>query len=107
MAFDYSGDPALRPAVEAALGRVVDPEMALDILALGLVYRVEVGPTEACVTITMTSAACPVAGLILDEVVQEVERALPGRDVHAELCWDPAWTPERMSEAARAAMGWD
>jgi metal-sulfur cluster biosynthetic enzyme len=104
--FTFEGDVALRPAVEQALHRVVDPEMAVDVLSLGLVYGVRVRPDRVLVRITMTSAACPVAGLIIDEVGNELGQALD-RDVDVELCWEPPWTPERMSAAARAALEWD
>ena len=106
--FDYAGDPALEARVVAALKRVVDPEMALDVVELGLVHGVEVGPKEARVRITMTSAACPVTELIVDDVAHELRRALgEGVMVHVQLVWDPPWTPERMSDSARSAMGWD
>jgi len=104
--FTLEGDAALRPAIEQALRRVVDPEMALDVLALGLVYGVAMREDRVHVRITMTSAACPVAGLIIDDVQHELAAAL-GREVQVDLCWDPPWTPERMSDSARAAMEWD
>jgi len=106
--FPYSGDPALRERVTAALERVVDPEMALGIVALGLVYGVEATPSVVKVRLTMTSAACPVSELIADEASEALREAL-GRAtvVEIEMCWEPPWGPERMSPAARAAMGWE
>lgn len=104
--FDYEGDPALQPAVEAALERVIDPEMALGILDIGLVYRVRVEPQAVHVLMTMTSAACPMGDLIVDDVREQLARALPAREVAVELCWEPAWSPERLSERARHLMGW-
>jgi len=101
---DYSGDPALLAAVETALKRVVDPEMAVDILELGLVYSVAVTPEAASVRITMTSAACPVTELIVEDTAFELGREL-GRPVGVDIVWDPPWTPERMSDAARRALG--
>ena len=101
---DYSGDPALRPAVEAALKRVVDPEMAVDVLELGLVYSVAVTPEAAKVQLTMTSPACPVIEIIVEDTTLELSGAL-GRRVDVEIVWDPPWTPERMSDAARRALG--
>jgi metal-sulfur cluster biosynthetic enzyme len=106
--FDFSGDPALEPRVVAALKRVIDPEMALDVVELGLVYGVVVGEKEARASITMTSAACPVTELIVDEVAHELRSELgEGVRVHVKLVWDPPWSPERMSARARATMGWD
>ncbi|HSJ99183.1 MAG TPA: metal-sulfur cluster assembly factor [Myxococcota bacterium] len=106
--FDYSGDPAIGPLVTRALHRVIDPEMALDIVELGLVYAVEADERAVRVRITMTSAACPVTELIVDGVAEELHREL-GEDVEVdvEVVWDPPWGPERMSDRARSAMGWD
>jgi len=107
-AFDYSGPPGLAPAIAAALRRVVDPEMALNIVDLGLVYGVELQGRDAHVRITMTSAACPVAEMIIDDVVDELSGVLgEGAKVDCELVWEPPWAPERMSPRARSAMGWD
>jgi metal-sulfur cluster biosynthetic enzyme len=106
--FEYVGDPALEPRLTAALKRVIDPEMALDVVELGLVYRVEVGPAEARVRVTMTSAACPVTEHNVDEIARELRNELgEGVMVHVGLVWDPPWGPERMSARARSAMGWD
>jgi len=103
MGFDYTGDCVHRATVEAALHRVVDPELAVDILELGLVYGVEVAPEGARVRLTMTSPACPVGEWIADEVVEQLGQAL-GTPVAVDIVWEPAWTPERMSEQARRAL---
>ena len=105
--YEYAGDPQSRAPLAAALKRVIDPEMALDVVELGLVYRVEALPQATRVRLTMTSAACPVAEHIVEEVGHEVRAARPGVPVDVELVWDPPWTPERMSAPAREAMGWD
>ena len=105
--FEFAGDPALAPGLTAALKGVVDPEMALDVVELGLVYRVEAAPEATRVRITMTSAACPVTEYIVEEVGHAVRMARPGVPVDVELTWDPPWAPERMSAPARSAMGWD
>jgi metal-sulfur cluster biosynthetic enzyme len=106
--FPYSGDPALRERVTAALERVIDPEMALGIVALGLVYGVEATAAAVKVRLTMTSAACPVSELIAGDVTESLREALGEETaVEIEMCWEPPWGPERMSPAARAAMGWE
>jgi metal-sulfur cluster biosynthetic enzyme len=106
--FAFEGDPALAPVVEKALRRVIDPEMALNIVDLGLVYNVGLRQDRADVRITMTSAACPVMELIVEDVRHELGEALPdGTRVEVEVCWSPPWTPEHMSANARAVMGWD
>jgi len=105
-AFPYSGPEELRLPIRNALSRVVDPEVAMTIVDVGLVYGVQVDDKQVQVRVTMTSAACPVAGLIMDDIVRELEAAL-GTDtqVHVELCWEPPWAPELMSPRARRALG--
>ena len=106
--FEYQGPPDLQAPLAAALARVVDPEMALNIVDLGLVYGVEAGEGAVKVDLTMTSAACPVAELIMDDVVQELTDLLGTEaKIDCELVWDPPWSPQMMSRRARMAMGWD
>ena len=106
--FEFSGDPGLRDRLTRALHRVVDPEMALDVVELGLVYSVQAVPQDARVRVTMTSAACPVTEFIVDEIGREMRAELgEGARVEVEVVWDPPWTPNRMSESARTAMGWE
>lgn len=106
-AFPYEGPAELRQPVTEALRRVVDPEVAMNIVDVGLVYGVTVSAEKLNARITMTSAACPVADLILEEVETELDRVAP-RDllIEVELVWEPPWTPERMSASAKRFMGW-
>ncbi|MGE5097297.1 MAG: metal-sulfur cluster assembly factor [Betaproteobacteria bacterium] len=103
----YSGDESLRPAIVEALGRVIDPEMALDILSLGLVYGVDATRERVKVRLTMTSAACPMGELIVADIEDALREALGPVAIEVEMCWDPPWSPERMSPEARSAMGWE
>lgn len=105
--YPYSGPVELAPAVERALRAVVDPELALSIVDLGLVYGVDIGEAKAHVRLTMTSVACPVADVILREVETELDRVMPaGTTIAVELVWEPAWSAERMSAEAKDFMGW-
>lgn len=105
--FEYEGDEAWRAPILAALREVVDPEVALSIVDVGLIYRVRVAPDLVHVLMTMTSAACPVTGVIIGDVESELDRVLPVEmAIQVELCWEPPWTPERMSESARRFMNW-
>lgn len=105
--FPYDGPEALREPVLAALRRVVDPEVAMSIVDVGLVYGVTIADQQARILLTMTSPACPVADVILDEVEAELDRVLPqGIALDTQLVWEPPWSPERMSERARRFMGW-
>ena len=88
-----------------ALARVIDPELGLDIVSLGLVYRVEVQGAQVLVDMTMTSPGCPVAEQLIFEANNEVLK-IPGVEkAHVNLVWDPLWNPERMSPEAKMALG--
>lgn len=105
--YPYAGPDALRLPLLAALHRVVDPEVALSIVDMGLVYGVTVTPERLHVLLTMTSAACPVADVILDDIDTTLAAVVPpDMDMDVELVWEPPWTPERMSASAKAFMGW-
>lgn len=105
--FPYAGPPELLPALVAALERVVDPEVALNIVDVGLVYGATVKDGRLDVNVTMTSAACPVADVIIADVENELDAALPADlQIHVELVWEPPWTPQRMSGSAKRFMGW-
>lgn len=105
--FEYSGNPELREPIVAALRRVIDPEIGLPLVDLGVIYGVTVADGEVRVRMTTTSAACPMTDLMLEDIHAELERVVPADyTIDIELCWDPPWTPDRMSEAARAKFGW-
>lgn len=93
-------------AVMQALRQVIDPEIGLDIVTLGLVYGVE-GLEEGDVTVrmTMTSQGCPMTGIILGGA-QDAVAGVPGvRSATMDLVWEPAWTPERIEESGRKVLG--
>ena len=79
----------------------------MSIVDVGLVYGVEVTEELVHVLLTMTSAACPVANVILEGAEAELDCVIPAdRKIHLELVWKPPWTPDRMSARAKAFMGW-
>jgi metal-sulfur cluster biosynthetic enzyme len=93
--------------VRQALKSVEDPEAGLSVLDLGLVYGIALGPGKVRVEMTMTSPACPASDYIVDEAAAAIRAVAPeGTDVEVRLVWEPPWTPERMSEEARARFGW-
>lgn len=105
--FPYEGPTDLQQPVVDALTRVVDPEVALSIVDVGLIYGVTISAGKAQVRMTMTSAACAAADLIVMKVESELDRVLPASYmIDVELCWEPAWTRERMSERAKRFMRW-
>ena len=92
--------------IVAALKTVYDPEIPADIYELGLIYRVDIDDDRTVhVQMTLTAPGCPVAG----EMPMWVQQAISGvegvMDVDGDLVFDPAWTPERMSEEAQIAVG--
>ncbi len=91
--------------VQKALKSVMDPELGLDLVVLGLVYDVEVDGVAVQVTISLTSPMCPVAGQIVEQAKQAIE-ALDGvESADVQLTFDPPWTPERMSPLVRSSLG--
>ena len=105
--FPYQGPQELLPTLTAALERVVDPEVAMNIVDVGLVYGVAVDDGRVDVRVTMTSAACPVADVIVEDIEFQLDQSLPPElKIHVELVWEPPWTAQRMSAKARLLMGW-
>jgi len=97
---------SLHDQIIAALKTVYDPEMPVNIYELGLIYGVTVDEQGgAAIRMTLTAPNCPVAGTLPGDV-ERVVRAVPGvTDVKLELTFDPPWTKDRMSEAAKLALG--
>ena len=94
-------------AVREALRQVDDPEAGMNIVDLGLVYGIEIVAGAIRVDVTMTTAACPMADMIVEDARAAIAAIAPaGTDVDVRLVWDPPWTPERMSGIAREHFGW-
>lgn len=93
--------------VLTVLRSIIDSEIGMNIVDLGLVYGVEVSDHKLHVDLTMTTPACPMGEMILDDV-REVLSSLEPADVEIDisLVWDPPWSPDRMSEYARKQLGW-
>ena len=90
-----------------ALCSVDDPEVGMNIVDLGLVYRIDIAPGRVRVELTMTTPACPMGELITDNARRAVSAALPeGVAVDVALVWEPPWTPDMMSDSARQTFGW-
>jgi len=89
-----------------ALKQVIDFEIGLDIVSLGLVYDVAVDEeSNVTITMTMTTPACPLAGLILQDAEDKVRQIEGVKDVKINLTFDPPWTPDRMSEEIKKKLG--
>jgi len=95
----------IRTRVLDALTRVWDPELALDIVSLGLVYDVAVEDHTVTIDMTLTTPGCPVSESLPQEAEAAVRSALDGYEVVVNIVWDPPWTPERLSPAAMESLG--
>jgi FeS assembly SUF system protein len=97
---------ALQKEVIAAISEIFDPEIPVNIYELGLIYDVHVGEEgKVDLVMTLTSPHCPVAEILPGQVKSRVELVDGVSEVELELTWDPAWTPENMSEAAKLELG--
>jgi FeS assembly SUF system protein len=98
--------PTLEEQVMEALRGVYDPEIPVNIYDLGLIYNVEIDAAGVVnIRMTLTAPGCPVAQTF-PGVVECAAKCVPGvADAHVELVWDPPWTQDRMSEAARLQLG--
>ena len=91
--------------VEAALANVIDPELGLDFVELGLIYDIEIEGGDVHVTYTLTTPGCPI-GPQVSEQIEEFVGELDGvASVESSMVFDPPWTPEKMSEDAKFALG--
>ena len=91
--------------VYEALEEVIDPELGLDFVSLGLVYDVDIEKEDVYVTFTLTTPACPI-GPQVSEQMKEFVGDLPGVSaVHPKMIFDPPWSPEMMTDDAKFALG--
>jgi metal-sulfur cluster biosynthetic enzyme len=90
-----------------ALRGVDDPEAGMNIVDLGLVYAVRIDARGIEVDMTMTTPACPVSEMLVEQARSAVEAVAPaGTPVRINLVWDPIWNPSMMSGVAREFFGW-
>lgn len=96
----------LEDRIVQSLKTVYDPEIPVNIHELGLIYGVEIDDeAHVEVQMTLTAPACPVAGMLVQEVAQKVGEVQGVSTSHVQLVWEPPWTPERMSEEAKLELG--
>ena len=91
--------------VQEALTNVIDPELGLDFVELGLIYDIEVEGQDVFVTFTLTSPGCPIGPQVSEQIEEFVSEVDGVTGVHSTMTFTPAWTPERMSEEAKFALG--
>ena len=91
--------------VTDALRDVIDPELGLDFVELGLIYDVEVDEGTVRVTYTLTSPGCPIGPQVSEQIEEFVSELDGVKDVQSSMTFTPPWTPELMSEDAKFALG--
>lgn len=97
---------ALKQRIIEVLQTVYDPEIPVNIYEIGLIYEIDIDPSNAVkIQMTLTSPACPVAGTLPGEVESRVAGAEGVSSAQVELVWDPPWSPAKMSEAAKLQLG--
>ncbi|SFD38018.1 Metal-sulfur cluster biosynthetic enzyme [Lentibacillus persicus] len=99
-------ETALEENIMGALENVIDPELGIDIVNLGLVYGADLNDDGVCiVTMTLTAMGCPLAG----HIEQDVKRALSDipevQETEVNIVWDPPWDKDKMSRYAKIALG--
>ena len=92
--------------VQEALTNVIDPELGLDFVELGLIYEVEVDGGDVHVSFTLTSPGCPIGPQVAEQIEEFVAELDGVTAVHPRMTFTPAWTPEMMSEEAKFALGY-
>jgi len=99
-------DQDLKENIMGALEQVVDPELGIDIVNLGLVYDVDMDEAgKTTVTMTLTSMGCPLAGVIVDQVKTALSDIPEVTEVETNIVWTPVWSRDMMSRYAKIALG--
>jgi metal-sulfur cluster biosynthetic enzyme len=92
--------------VREALTNVIDPELGLDFVELGLVYEIEVEGDEVYITFTLTSPGCPIGPQVTEQMKEYVSELPDVSKVYPKMVFSPPWTPDLMSEDAKFALGY-
>lgn len=96
-----------RSQIFAALKEVVDPEIGLNVVDLGFIYEVKITPKLVEVTYTLTNEACPLGSMLGEQIDQALQSVIqPPQQLKLKLVFDPPWTPDLMSAAAKLQLGW-
>lgn len=97
---------ALKENLMGALENVIDPELGIDIVNMGLIYDVDLDDAGLCtVTMTLTTMGCPLAGHIEQDVRRAVSDIPEVKDINVDIVWDPPWGKDKMSRYAKIALG--
>lgn len=89
-----------------ALKLVVDPELGVNVVDLGLIYDVDITNDYITITMTLTTMGCPLHESMVEAVRHVAQMADLTKTVNVNLVWEPPWTPERLTPAAKQMLGW-
>ena len=92
--------------VMEALENVIDPELGLDFVSLGLVYDVEIEGNDVHITFTLTTPGCPIGPQVTEQIEEFVSEIEGVESVESTMTFTPPWTPDKMSEDAKFALGY-
>ncbi|MCZ2257233.1 metal-sulfur cluster assembly factor [Sporosarcina sp. G11-34] len=97
---------AMKDSMMGAIENVIDPELGIDIVNLGLIYDVELDEEGTShVTMTLTSMGCPMGPQIVDNIKQELRELPEVKEVEVNVIWNPPWSKDKMSRYAKMALG--
>jgi metal-sulfur cluster biosynthetic enzyme len=102
---EVAATPTVDDVMEA-LSNVIDPELGLDFVELGLIYGVEASDGNVTVTFTLTTPGCPIGPQVTEQIEEFVGELEGVKTVESEMVFTPPWSPEKMSEDAKFALGY-
>ncbi|GAX88974.1 metal-sulfur cluster assembly factor [Effusibacillus lacus] len=94
----------IQEEVQERLREVIDPELGINVVDLGLIYKVEVNGEDVEITMTLTTMGCPLHDQMARAVRFAAERVSGVKNVNVQVVWSPPWNPSMMSDAAKAAL---
>lgn len=98
-------DSKLKSKIMKKLQEVLDPELYVSIVDLGLIYDLEISKGKVTVTMTLTTMGCPLFGLLEEDIKTRVSKVKEVKDVFINLVFDPPWSMDRMTERGKAQLG--
>jgi len=93
-------------SIRSSLENVIDPELGVNIVDLGLIYNIKIEGKNISVDMTLTTPGCPLAGMLAGNAEQALRECFPDTDVEVSLVWDPPWTPDMLSSDAKEQLGY-
>ena len=100
-----TSDKELEDSIIATLSEIYDPEIPVDIYALGLIYDIKISKKNIAIIMTLTSPNCPVAESLPEEIRSKVQKITKHHVVEVKIVFEPTWTKDMMSEEAKLELG--